>query len=338
MTPSRSPKRRATSPLGSGSRSKRPRLFSPPRDPLGGPAAASMPAAFEAYTAGASSSSAAAPAAAVQAAAAAPVSSSQDFWRVQIEAVYRRRNPYKLDRVPALLERHRGNEVTLYRKICRTYDLKADRFYADERAWDGAEGYSEAVAPVLVDPSAAPLLSRLRTFLGAVGCSKRARVHEDLDEAPSPVLLVPSPGPRAASSSAMTSSPLAAKRAATSSSSFAFTFASGPSPALVGLQSQTAGGVTLEPSAWQPLNADGQELRTPKSQPQQEDHVASAAARDTVGEVIPTPQGRRHGGPQVSESSWRPPAEAKAVPLFGMQTGAALQARGRLTSPAQSRG
>lgn len=33
---------------------------------------------------------------------------TSDFWRWQLEAVYRKRNPYKLHRVPALLERHKG--------------------------------------------------------------------------------------------------------------------------------------------------------------------------------------------------------------------------------------
>lgn len=32
-----------------------------------------------------------------------------DFWRVQIEAIYRKRNPYKLWRVPEMLENWRGS-------------------------------------------------------------------------------------------------------------------------------------------------------------------------------------------------------------------------------------
>ena len=31
-----------------------------------------------------------------------------DFWRLQVEAIYRKRNPYKLHRVPELLEAYRG--------------------------------------------------------------------------------------------------------------------------------------------------------------------------------------------------------------------------------------
>ena len=31
-----------------------------------------------------------------------------DFWRLQLEAIYRKRNPYKLHRVPELLETYRG--------------------------------------------------------------------------------------------------------------------------------------------------------------------------------------------------------------------------------------
>ena len=32
-----------------------------------------------------------------------------DFWRVQLEAIYRKRNPYKLQRVPDLLENWKGH-------------------------------------------------------------------------------------------------------------------------------------------------------------------------------------------------------------------------------------
>lgn len=63
------------------------------------------------------------------------VSSSTDFWRIQVEAIYCRRNPYKLHSVPALLEKYRGREVILYRKICQTYDLDASKFYHETSAW-----------------------------------------------------------------------------------------------------------------------------------------------------------------------------------------------------------
>eukprot|EP00927_Polykrikos_kofoidii_P074464 TRINITY_DN70464_c0_g1_i1.p1 TRINITY_DN70464_c0_g1~~TRINITY_DN70464_c0_g1_i1.p1 ORF type:complete len:209 (-),score=57.48 TRINITY_DN70464_c0_g1_i1:101-727(-) len=64
------------------------------------------------------------------------VTNSADFWRVQVESVYRRRNPMKLDSVPKLLEKYAGKEITLYTKVCKTYDLDPKRFYADPKAWD----------------------------------------------------------------------------------------------------------------------------------------------------------------------------------------------------------
>lgn len=67
------------------------------------------------------------------------VSSSGDFWRVQLEAIYRRRNPHKLEGVPGLLEKYKGKEVVLYAKVCKTYDLDAKRFYADPKSWEEYE-------------------------------------------------------------------------------------------------------------------------------------------------------------------------------------------------------
>ncbi|CAK0873928.1 unnamed protein product, partial [Prorocentrum cordatum] len=61
--------------------------------------------------------------------------SGADFWRAQLEAIYRRRNPLKLPKVPELLEEHRGREVDLYRRVCRAYDLPPTRLYADPAAW-----------------------------------------------------------------------------------------------------------------------------------------------------------------------------------------------------------
>mmetsp|Transcript_59872 Transcript_59872/g.110872 ORF Transcript_59872/g.110872 Transcript_59872/m.110872 type:complete len:386 (+) Transcript_59872:63-1220(+) len=64
-------------------------------------------------------------------------SSSADFWRAQVEAVYRRRNPPKLKSVPELLAKHKGNEAVLYAKVCKTYDLDPKKMYAtDPSAWD----------------------------------------------------------------------------------------------------------------------------------------------------------------------------------------------------------
>jgi len=64
------------------------------------------------------------------------VETREEFWRVQIEAVYRRRNPYKLENVPDLMEKYEGQEAVLYTKICRKYDLDPSKFYADPAAWD----------------------------------------------------------------------------------------------------------------------------------------------------------------------------------------------------------
>jgi len=67
------------------------------------------------------------------------VKTSEDFWRVQIEAVYRRRNPAKLCNVGALLEKHKGKEAVLYAKVCKTYDLDPKLLYADEKSWEAYE-------------------------------------------------------------------------------------------------------------------------------------------------------------------------------------------------------
>eukprot|EP00929_Paragymnodinium_shiwhaense_P027441 TRINITY_DN16106_c0_g1_i1.p1 TRINITY_DN16106_c0_g1~~TRINITY_DN16106_c0_g1_i1.p1 ORF type:complete len:204 (+),score=65.90 TRINITY_DN16106_c0_g1_i1:118-729(+) len=67
------------------------------------------------------------------------VNSSEDFWRVQLEAIYRRRNPHKLDGVPALLEKYKGKEAALYAKVCKTYFLDPKKLYADPKAWEEYE-------------------------------------------------------------------------------------------------------------------------------------------------------------------------------------------------------
>mmetsp|Transcript_78900 Transcript_78900/g.156275 ORF Transcript_78900/g.156275 Transcript_78900/m.156275 type:complete len:1110 (+) Transcript_78900:71-3400(+) len=67
------------------------------------------------------------------------VESKYDFWKVQIEAIYRRRNPHKMNDVPKLLDKYKDNEVTLYRKVCLRYDLDSNKLYADPAAWEGEE-------------------------------------------------------------------------------------------------------------------------------------------------------------------------------------------------------
>eukprot|EP00927_Polykrikos_kofoidii_P023470 TRINITY_DN21622_c0_g1_i1.p1 TRINITY_DN21622_c0_g1~~TRINITY_DN21622_c0_g1_i1.p1 ORF type:complete len:661 (+),score=101.83 TRINITY_DN21622_c0_g1_i1:152-2134(+) len=64
------------------------------------------------------------------------VVASYDFWLVQLEAIYRRRNPYKLEKVPKLLEKYSGRELILYRKVCHQYGMDASRFYANSVAAD----------------------------------------------------------------------------------------------------------------------------------------------------------------------------------------------------------
>jgi len=73
----------------------------------------------------------------------AQIASSADFWRVQVEAVYRRRNPMKLPGVEALMEKYKGKEVILYAKVCKTYDLDHKRLYADPGAWEPYEKDAE---------------------------------------------------------------------------------------------------------------------------------------------------------------------------------------------------
>jgi len=65
---------------------------------------------------------------------------SQDFWRAQLDAIYCRRNPHKREQLDEFLEKYKGREVILYRKVCEKYDLCPTKFYADPKAWTGLEG------------------------------------------------------------------------------------------------------------------------------------------------------------------------------------------------------
>jgi len=67
------------------------------------------------------------------------IESKYDFWKVQIEAIYRRRNPHKMSDVPKLLDKYKDSEVMLYRKVCLRYDLDSNKLYADPAAWEGEE-------------------------------------------------------------------------------------------------------------------------------------------------------------------------------------------------------
>jgi len=66
------------------------------------------------------------------------IKSNDDFWKAQIEAVYRRRNPAKFDKIPELIEKYKskpGGVVSLYRSVCKNYMLDPTKFYADPKAW-----------------------------------------------------------------------------------------------------------------------------------------------------------------------------------------------------------
>jgi hypothetical protein len=67
------------------------------------------------------------------------VTTSDQFWCVQLEAIYRRRNPHKLENVRNLLLKYTGREATLYTKVCKTYDLDPTKFYADPEVWAGED-------------------------------------------------------------------------------------------------------------------------------------------------------------------------------------------------------
>eukprot|EP00929_Paragymnodinium_shiwhaense_P115837 TRINITY_DN8499_c0_g2_i1.p1 TRINITY_DN8499_c0_g2~~TRINITY_DN8499_c0_g2_i1.p1 ORF type:complete len:531 (+),score=129.39 TRINITY_DN8499_c0_g2_i1:103-1695(+) len=67
------------------------------------------------------------------------VTTSEDFWKVQLEAIYARRNPQKLDSVPELLKKYRGKEAELYKRVCTQYDLPSTKWYTDAAAWEGED-------------------------------------------------------------------------------------------------------------------------------------------------------------------------------------------------------
>ncbi|CAE8629195.1 unnamed protein product [Polarella glacialis] len=100
--------------------------------------AAAAPASSEAPAT--SAPAAAAPASSEEAGADVQhITTSADFWRCQVEAIYRKRNPQKLGGVEALLEKHKGKEVVLYAKVCKVYDLDSSKFYADPKSWEQYE-------------------------------------------------------------------------------------------------------------------------------------------------------------------------------------------------------
>eukprot|EP00439_Symbiodinium_sp_Y106_P044376 s7447_g5.t1 len=70
--------------------------------------------------------------------AALGVNDSASFWRCQIEAIYRRRNPHKLSNVEALLEKYKDKEAVLYAKVCKARSLSRNGIAAGPGAADAA--------------------------------------------------------------------------------------------------------------------------------------------------------------------------------------------------------
>mmetsp|Transcript_49725 Transcript_49725/g.118527 ORF Transcript_49725/g.118527 Transcript_49725/m.118527 type:complete len:626 (+) Transcript_49725:78-1955(+) len=60
-------------------------------------------------------------------------------WQEQITAIYRRKNPGKIQAVAALLAKYKDSEGELYVRICNKYGLDPHKWYADSSAWEAAE-------------------------------------------------------------------------------------------------------------------------------------------------------------------------------------------------------
>lgn len=89
---------------------------------------------------------------------ASPVRSSEQFWHMQLEAIYRRRNPQKLRTLPAMLNKYEGREALLYRKVCMMYDLDPAKFHAGVASSTG----NESVVCQQLHCSPSPMLSPRR--------------------------------------------------------------------------------------------------------------------------------------------------------------------------------
>lgn len=64
---------------------------------------------------------------------------SADFWRLQVEAVYRKRNPKKLEEpnyLSGLMKKYAGREQILYVSLCKNYSLDPRKFYTQEEGED----------------------------------------------------------------------------------------------------------------------------------------------------------------------------------------------------------
>lgn len=94
------------------------------------------------------------------------VNCGQDFWRAQLDAIYSRRNPHKRIQLAEILEKYKGQEAVLYRKVCEKYDLCPTKFYDDPKAWVDFDGDTlEASAnPSIEGHTTAEADSESRTF------------------------------------------------------------------------------------------------------------------------------------------------------------------------------
>lgn len=72
--------------------------------------------------------------------ASAATPSPQRFWYLNLDAIYTRMAPEKRHKIPELLEKNRGQEALLYKRVCDTYGLPRNRYYANAVAWNDLPG------------------------------------------------------------------------------------------------------------------------------------------------------------------------------------------------------
>ncbi|CAD7929468.1 unnamed protein product [Amoebophrya sp. A120] len=110
--------------------------------------------------------------------------SQTDFFKANIAAVYYKKNPKKIGNIDELLEKNKGSELLLYRKICKRYELPSERTGKDgkvEIIWyqnetipdtdefkegDGEENADGASAPA-GDKSSIPSTSKISAITPA---------------------------------------------------------------------------------------------------------------------------------------------------------------------------
>ncbi|CAK9052245.1 unnamed protein product [Durusdinium trenchii] len=97
----------------------------------------------------------------------------QSFWKAQLEAIYARRNPMKVDSIPDLLQKYRGKEAVLYAKVCHKYDWNPKKFHIDPQAWleyDLTEHHGHQPSASPGDATAEPFEVQVTTVSGANSC------------------------------------------------------------------------------------------------------------------------------------------------------------------------